>query len=317
MAQAPASGPPRVQIQTQSGCNGRCVFCPNESVLKSDLEQGRMPEPMFQKIIDDLAETKPRRISLYLMNEPTADKRLPRFIKYVKERVPSASTLITTNGTYLTEEKVAAYIDAGLDRIKVSLQSLDPERNRQLMGYSSEKVIENIINARGLIKRKRAHKPDLRVSMLVTSVNGNEIHETRRFWRAKGVRLVTSALENRGGNFDGALNLNVGDMKSMGDCIRPSREMCILFNGDVALCCVDWNRTVIAGNVWENSVHDVWNSGVYQKVRQALTDGDPSNMPPICVNCTESACPNSHRRSVKGVVARFVAGKNLKHPAAR
>src|SRR5690606_21667841 len=55
-------GPPRVQIQTQSGCNARCVFCPNGDVLKSDLSQGRMPESLFQKIVDELAETKPRRI---------------------------------------------------------------------------------------------------------------------------------------------------------------------------------------------------------------------------------------------------------------
>ena len=68
-------GPPRVQIQTQSGCNARCVFCPNEAVLKSDLSQGRMPFGEFQRVIDELAETAPRRISLYLQNEPLLDLR--------------------------------------------------------------------------------------------------------------------------------------------------------------------------------------------------------------------------------------------------
>ena len=305
MAKAPKEGPPRVQIQTMSGCNGRCVFCPNEAVLKSDLEQGRMPEAMYQKIIDDLVEVQPRRIMLYLMNEPTADKRLPDFIRYTAERLPNTSTLVTTNGTYLTEERLESYIDAGLKRIKVSLQSLDDEKNKQLMGYEAKKVVENVINGQKLIREKKARKFDLRVSMLVTSVNGKEIEETRKFWKSHGVRLVTSALENRGGNIEDAGILNAGDMKSMGDCIRPSREMCILFNGDVALCCVDWHRTVIAGNVWENNVVDVWNSPVYQKVRNALTEGDVDNMPPICANCTESACPDAHRRGIKGMIARL------------
>lgn len=305
MANKRTMGPPRVQIQTQSGCNGRCVFCPNEEVLKSDLEQGKMPVPMFQKIIDELAETKPRRVSLYLMNEPTSDKRMPEFIRYVSERIPSATTLITTNGTYLTEERLEAYIDAGLKRLKVSLQSLDPEKNRELMGYSSEKVVENILNAQALIKRKKARKFDFRVSMLVTSVNGKEIEKTREFWRHNGVRLVTSSLENRGGNISEAADLNVGAMRSMGDCIRPSREMCILFNGDVALCCVDWHRTVVAGNVWRQPVSDVWNGPTYTRIRKALHEGDAANLPPICVNCTESACPNHHRRGLKGIVSRL------------
>lgn len=309
MAPAPKLGPPRVQIQTMSGCNGRCVFCPNEAVLKSDLEQGRMPEAMFQKIIDDLVPLRPRRVSLYLMNEPTADKRLPDFIRYTTERLPKTSTLVTTNGTYLSEERLESYIDAGLKRIKVSLQSLDDQKNKDLMGYEAKKVVDNVINGQRLIEKKRAKKFDLRVSMLVTSINGKEIEETRKFWKHHGVRLVTSALENRGGNIDGAGLLNTGEMKSMGDCIRPSREMCILFNGDVALCCVDWHRTVIAGNVWENSVHDVWNSDVYKKVRTALTDGDKNAMPPICANCTESACPNNHRRGLKGMIARLRAPK--------
>ena len=61
-------GPARVQIQTQSACNGRCVFCPNEAVRRSDLPQGRMDADLFCKIVDELAETQARRISLVKSN---------------------------------------------------------------------------------------------------------------------------------------------------------------------------------------------------------------------------------------------------------
>jgi MoaA/NifB/PqqE/SkfB family radical SAM enzyme len=300
-------GPPRVQIQTQAGCNGRCVFCPNEETLKADLEMGRMPVAMFENIIDQLAETQPRRISLYLQNEPMADKRLPQFTEYVSRKIPDTTTLVTTNGTYLTEEKAEALIDAGLKRIKVSLQSLDPEHNKELMGYSSEKVIENVINCAKLIRKKKAKHFDLRVSMLVTAINGDEIEHARRFWRKHGVRLVTSALENRGGNIKGIETLNAGEMKSMGNCIRPSREMCILYNGDVVLCCVDWFRTVIGGNVYTSSVREVWNGPKFSGIREGLAEGNKEKLPDICINCTESACPNKHRRGLKGIFSRLAA----------
>jgi wyosine [tRNA(Phe)-imidazoG37] synthetase (radical SAM superfamily) len=304
-------GPPRVQIQTQSGCNGRCVFCPNEDTLKTDMEHGRMAPELFRKIIDDLARTPPRRIMLYLQNEPLADKRMPEFVEYVARKIPSTSTLITTNGTYLSEDRAEALIDAGLKRLKVSLQSLKNDVNHAIMGYDADKVVENILGVRQVMKRKRIREKDFdfRVSMVVTKLNEPEIEEARRFWRRHGVRLVTSALENRGGNITQAADLNVGEMRSMGDCIRPSRDMCILFNGDTVLCCVDWFRTVNPGNVAEQSVQEVWNGIRLQQIRQALHEGDVEAMPPICANCTESACPNKHRRGLKGMWARLVGAR--------
>ena len=301
-------GPPRVQIQTQSGCNGRCVFCPNEETLKMEMPHGKMSPELFRKIIDDLAETSPRRISLYLQNEPLSDRRMPEFVAYTSKTVPTATTLITTNGTQLTESCAEALIDAGLKRLKVSLQSLDNETNRQLMGYDADRVVENIIGTKRVMKRKGLKDKDFdfRVSMIVTRLNEHQIPHIRRFWRKHGVRLVTSALENRGGNITDAVSLNVGEMKPMGDCIRPSREMTILYNGDAVLCCVDWHRTTILGNVGTDHVRDVWNGKVVQGIRDALRDGRVEDMPTICANCTESACPDKHRRSLKTFLRRLV-----------
>src|SRR5690606_1329873 len=183
------------------------------------------------------------------------------FVEYASKTVPSATTLITTNGTALTEDMAEALIDAGLKRLKDSLQSLDDETNRRIMGYEARKVIDNVIGVRRVMKRKRIREKDFdfRVSMVVTKLNEAEIEEARRFWRRHGVRLVTSALENRGGNIGIANDLNTGDMRSMGNCIRPSRDMDILFNGDVVLCCVDWHRTTILGNLARQSIREVWN----------------------------------------------------------
>lgn len=303
--QAPP-GPPRVQIQTQAGCNGRCVFCPNEEVLGSDLEHGRMPVELFHKIVDDLTRTPPRRLGLYMMNEPLSDKRMPEFTAYVTEKLPETKSQVITNGTYLTKERGEALIDAGLKQLKCSLQSLDPQTNKEIMGYESTKVIENCVNFQETIRRKRA-KIDFRVSMVVTKINVGEIERTRKFWKKHGVRLVTSALENRGGNIKAAEELNVGAMKSMGDCIRPSRDMMILFNGQVPLCCVDWLRTTILGDVSKQSVQEVWHSQRIQEIRDGLHEGNAKKLPEICINCGESACPNQHRRGIKGILSRIAA----------
>ena len=297
-------GPQRIQIQTRTGCNGRCVFCPNEEVMKSGLPRGDMPEELFHKIIDELAETNPRRISLYLMNEPLNDPRLEDLTAYAADRVPEASTLVTSNGVNLLPERTEGLIRAGLKRLKVSLQSLDPKTNEALMGYDCAPVVQNVLDAHQVIRRMGAKGFDLRVSMVVTAQNAREIDQDRRFWKKHGIRLVTSSLENRGGNIAGAEAMNVGAMAVRRDCIRPSREMCVLFNGDVVLCCVDWYRTVVVGNLARQSIREVWNGEPLQRIREAFRQSSGKNLPPICANCTESACPNTHRRGWLGFLRR-------------
>lgn len=305
MTTEPLPGPARVQIQTQAGCNGRCVFCPNEATLRQGLPLGRMAPELFRKIIDELAETGPRRILLYLQNEPLNDQRLPEFTRYVAERMPDVTTLVTTNGTGLTREIGEQLIDAGLKRMKVSLQSLDDATNRALMGYDAAGVVENVIAFQQLIRRTRS-KLDLRVSTVVTSKNRAEIEDARRFWRRQGVRLVTSALENRGGNIGNIGELGGDRMQARSNCIRPAREMCVLFNGQVVLCCVDWFRTVIAGDLTTQSIREVWNGPVYARIRQGMRDGDAEKLPQICINCTENVSPSVDRHSVKGLLRRVL-----------
>jgi MoaA/NifB/PqqE/SkfB family radical SAM enzyme len=298
----------RVQIQTQSGCNGRCVFCPNHAVVKSDLPQGRMTWELFCKVVNELATLSPRRISLYLMNEPLLDPRLPELIRYVADKCPSVTTLITSNGTALNEELGFALINSGLRRLKVSLQSLDAAVNKELMGGAcdSEKVIRNVQAFKKQIAKERS-SIDLRVSMFVTRKYVEEIAQARAFWRKNGIRLVTSSLENRGGNIADAADLNPHAMARLnGNCGRPSRDMCILWNGDVALCCVDWWRTTILGNVGAQSVAEVWTGPRANAIRIALRENDTGALPAICVNCAQSAAPDYHRSSLKGMLSRLL-----------
>lgn len=308
MANGIKPGTLRVQIQTQSGCDGRCVFCPNAATLQSKaISHGRMAPALYRKIIDELASLAPRRISPYLMNEPLLDDRLPEFIRYTTERIPQTTTLVTSNGTHLTEKMGPALIHSGLRRLKISLQSLDPETNRKLMGASCDAaaIVQNILEFKQLLNKKRAKHLDLRVSMIVTNINAGEIRRTRRFWRRHGIRLVTSALENRGGNIDAVESLNPHPMAEYHiACARPSRELCILWNGDVVLCCVDWWRTTLLGNLRNQSVLEVWQSPRLEAIRRALRENDHDALPEICVHCEESARPDHHRPGLKGFLSR-------------
>ncbi|MDH5297123.1 MAG: radical SAM protein, partial [Nitrospirota bacterium] len=116
--------PQTVQIQTLSGCNARCQFCPNGHTTNR-LSMGSMDEDLFRKIVNEVVQHPVRRISPYLMNEPLADPRLPDLIRYITERKRrGTSTSISTNATYLTSDMGQRLIESGLDSLMISFHGI-------------------------------------------------------------------------------------------------------------------------------------------------------------------------------------------------
>jgi len=58
----------------------------------------------------------------------------------------------------------------------------------------------------------------------------------------------------------------------------------IAFNGDVVLCCMDWRRQEVLGNVREQRIEEVWQSPAYWRVRDALYGGGPIHDSFLCHN---------------------------------
>ena len=55
-------------------------------------------------------------------------------------------------------------------------------------------------------------------------------------------------------------------------------------NGDVLVCCNDWGRRGIIGNLLNNSIKDLWLSKNMDKFRLNLQNGDRSKLDP-CRYC--------------------------------
>ena len=86
----------QIQIQTRTGCNLKCPMCPN-SYMKQPKKA--MSKVLFTKIINELSQKNYNGIiSLYLMNEPFLDERLPYFVALTRLKLPEARINISTNG---------------------------------------------------------------------------------------------------------------------------------------------------------------------------------------------------------------------------
>ncbi len=94
-----------------SSCNFRCSFSPTghrDMIAETGRYQGAMKFDVFQKIVDDLdAFDKPIKVlRMYKDGEPFLNKRLADMIAYAKKAKHIEYVDPTTNGTFLTPERL-------------------------------------------------------------------------------------------------------------------------------------------------------------------------------------------------------------------
>jgi radical SAM protein with 4Fe4S-binding SPASM domain len=61
--------------------------------------------------------------------------------------------------------------------------------------------------------------------------------------------------------------------------------MYVAWNGDVLLCCMDWRRQVVLGNLREQTIREVWNGEKYRRFRRLQEQQRVSELA-LCNVCT-------------------------------
>ncbi|MFH1589019.1 MAG: SPASM domain-containing protein [archaeon] len=56
------------------------------------------------------------------------------------------------------------------------------------------------------------------------------------------------------------------------------------FDGKVILCCQDWKKEYILGDLRTNSIQDIWNSKEYKSIRRRIY-GEEIPVPELCQKC--------------------------------
>ncbi len=279
--------PRTLQIQTQTGCNAACVFCPYSTTVDSQ-PRGAMKRELFEKIIDEIAEHGVRRISPYLMNEPFLDPAIIEKLVYIKKKIPRARLVVTTNGSRLTPTTIDELIAAdALHALYISFQGVEKEGYEATMRGSMvfEKTMDNILE---LIEKWHAAGGRERFRIVATMVSTSKTDPAQAvaFWKKKGIESKWTPLENRGGNVQAASKFapKQREMKRFANCTRLFKQGYVMFNGDMVLCCTDYTRKVVLGNVENSSIKEIWNSGKALALRRLYAEGMMDEIP-LCRDC--------------------------------
>lgn len=274
--------PSVLQIQTQSFCNGRCVICPYPTSSQV-MDHGKMDGEVFAKIVDEVASAQQASILVFaLHNEPLLDHRLFDWVGRIKERSPGIRCIVVTNGELLDRFDITEILQSRLDQLIISFNAYSRETYERInTGLDFDRVMRNIQNQASDLRMR----PRVQLRFALTTGNVHEVRHAVDYWRKRGVETKVRGITNRAGALKDFDRLRADHTRYLGkvywalwhrlmDAVRgvtgcdfPFYQMNILFNGDVIVCCHDWNRKVVIGNIQESSLEQVWNSDRLNQIR--------------------------------------------------
>ena len=164
-------------------CNLRCLYCmPISGAVKRDREDILSFEEIF-RVVSIFARLGVKGLRL-TGGEPLARRDLPRLIRMLRKIPELEEVSLTTNGVLLADQ-AADLKNAGLDRLNIHLDTLDPVKFASITRWGSlERVLAGIHAAREV-----GFSPIKLNAVLMKGWNDDEIEGLLRFAVAQGVIL--------------------------------------------------------------------------------------------------------------------------------
>ncbi len=281
--------PDHVQIQTITGCNADCVFCPNGKTGRNIPRGLRMDKDLYCSIVDQSIALGIRRYSVYLMNEPMLDRNLPERIEYVSARIRKPQYVkVTTHGGLMTKRMARGLLDSGLNKLKISVQSLNPVTYRDIMGLDLAKTLRNIDRLLELKQQGGYKLPRLEIVMVDSIQTHDEIPAIKRYWQERDIKLYIEPVENRADQKNiRDLAIGAEKLKPFSWCRRLMEQVYILYDGRMVQCCADWEQRSVMGDLNRESLADIWYGERYSDYRRKFAVGEVKGM--ICACCRKQS----------------------------
>jgi len=275
-----------VDIGTTNLCNAACIMCPHSKLKK----MGTMDMKLYKKIIDNCARLDIKLITLSFFGEPFLDKKIIEKIKYAKEKGMNVG--FYSNASLLTEKLAKDVVEAKLDNITISFDGATKktyERIRKNLKFEATK--KNILNLINIKKKLNKKSPKINLVLVELEENKKEIGDFYREWEEKvdsiniiNMRNWANDIQKEGTKESFHFNKKI----KRKPCALIWLKMIVDWNGDVVLCCDDWNHSTILGNLKKQTIEEIWKGDKLKKIREAHKKGEFNNVP-LCAGCNKKS----------------------------
>ena len=207
-----------LRVSVTDRCNLRCHYCMPEVDYAWLPRETLLTFEEITALAGAFGEVGVDRVRI-TGGEPLLRRELPRLVSQLAALPPVRDLALTTNGVLLAD-KARALRDAGLHRITVSLDTLDPRRFETLTRFDEHAAV-----LAGIDAAARAGFDSLKIdSVIMRGVNDDELVDLIEYGRSVGaeVRFIeymdvggATRLESRRGRVAG------GDARRARGALRP------------------------------------------------------------------------------------------------
>ena len=275
--------PYTIKIELVRGCSMRCPFCALPQMPWADDPFEYMSMETFQLVTDQIAETWPKlRVEFAERGEMTFNPKFMDMMQYMREKIPAVQMTLTTNGDMV--KRFEKYPDADERFIDWVYDALESGLNIAMIDcYTEERYqrFQRLFPEARLFYEEDVHPygykgPNIKWILLVDGTIG-ENHRIRTWHNAAG---SVDAERAKAAGYD--ITTITEPLEKM--CVRPFREIEIHYDGTVPMCCNDWKRENIIGNVHGYHLETLWD--MMDVVREPLLRKARAEISP-CNVCSE------------------------------
>lgn len=255
--------PLHLDIEASSRCNLRCTFCDKLPLLKPG-QLGNLEFDLFKHIIDQFnGNHKLWGLKLSYRGEPLINPQIPDMVRYAKEH-GVLDVYFNTNAMFLDERMSRRLIEAGLDRISISIDGTEKtEYEKVRVGADFDKLIQNLETLLRLKEEYGVTYPKIRIQT-VKFPNTNADEYLKKWDNyADEIAMVDYKDES----------IRNENLRGDWACPQLWQRMTIEWDGTVFGCNNDDLRGFDLGNAADRSIYDCWHDERMMRVREIHMQG--------------------------------------------
>ncbi len=268
--------PLSLDLEVNASCNLKCIMCVMGApdYVNPMAEEPLMDIGLYRRLMSEGEKMGLPAMTFGFLSEPLLCRDLAEMIRLARE-AGVMDIRLGTNGLLLSAQISRALIDAGLTRLEVSVDAVNPDTYRRIRrGGRLDLVKQNIMDFIEAREKSSSGFPILRLSFLRLPQNESELDDFLAFWRDKAdLFSIQEPIFFEGAPICSELNLIEDSSQSVFRCAQPWQRIVIRSNGESYPCCSIYGLAMKAGSVKESSVTDIWNQASMESLRKLHQEG--------------------------------------------
>lgn len=294
---------PRIyQLETTSRCNLECPFCPRTIDLIQNHQRdmtAEMPLDKFEMVLDKMPWVK--SLELFHFGEPFMHRDLEKYIAACKKR--DIYVVIASNLLPATPVKIDRAFEAGLDFLVMDVDSLDPVRYANMRVRGNLDKLHKAVTY--ILSKPRGNRPYCVAQTIM--LDGKPEYGSREFYDWTGGLMPEEIRYKFLDSFRETVVKKEG-LQPDDLCREAFYGFTVHVNGNVVPCDRDWAGENVMGNIFEQSVSEIWNGEKFETFRARMKSTDK---PEMCKKCTEGKLVNL--RSQQHIQVNMFKGAEVYH----